>query len=86
MLGDNPAVFLGYGSLQPLRQSKQDYHSSDSGGEVFGAACLGLSGHLFLGEVQALQSTCPAEGSGRPGGLGWLLPRLPLSLPLRDEA
>lgn len=55
--GDNPAVFLGYGSLQSLRQSKQDYHSSNSGGEVFGAACLGLCGHLFPREVLALQSS-----------------------------
>lgn len=71
MLGDNPAVSLGYGSLQSLRQSKQDYHSSHSGGEVLGAACLGLCG-CFQGRCWLCRAACPAEGTGRPQGLGWL--------------
>lgn len=67
MLGDNPAVSLGCGSLQSLGQSKQDYHSSDAGGEALGAGS---------------ESSLSCSGQGEPGGLGWLLPRLSLTLPL----
>lgn len=52
MLEDNPAVFLGYASLQSLRLSKQDYHSSDSGGE--GAGAVWLCGHQFPRQTLAL--------------------------------
>lgn len=61
MLGDNPAVFLGYGWLQSLRLSKQDCHSSSSGGEVTGAVSPWPRGRLL-----PLLSSLPRRGQ-RPG-------------------
>lgn len=76
MLEDNPAVFLGYGSLQSLRLSKQDYQSSRSGGEVTGAVCPWLCGRLFPRQTPALLSSLPRRGprvSGRAVGTEGLL-------------
>lgn len=83
MLGDNPAVFLRCGSLQSLGQSKQDYRSSDAGGEVLGAgseSSLSCSGHEsqlgLAGCSQGSHSHCP---SGM--GAGSLMQSSPRKMP-----